>query len=89
MASATAPAGKAERDNGNSEESDAVTRRGDEDEDEDEVQARMKGPAICSVDQSAITGESLAVDKYKGDVAYYTCGVKRGKVGTDPVGLDF
>ncbi|KZT67562.1 plasma-membrane proton-e [Daedalea quercina L-15889] len=39
-----------------------------------------KGPSICSVDQSAITGESLAKDKFVGDVAYYTCGVKRGKV---------
>ncbi|KAL0952427.1 hypothetical protein HGRIS_006700 [Hohenbuehelia grisea] len=28
----------------------------------------------------AITGESLAADKYLGDIAYYTCGVKRGKV---------
>ncbi|ETW74592.1 P-type ATPase [Heterobasidion irregulare TC 32-1] len=39
-----------------------------------------KGPSLCSVDQSAITGESLAVEKFAGDVAYYTCGVKRGKV---------
>lgn len=38
-----------------------------------------KGPSVLSVDQSAITGESLASDKFLGDIAYYTCGVKRGK----------
>ncbi|KAJ9271960.1 hypothetical protein DTO212C5_2041 [Paecilomyces variotii] len=35
--------------------------------------------SIVAVDQSAITGESLAVDKYMGDVCYYTTGCKRGK----------
>ncbi|KAH9916515.1 uncharacterized protein B0H18DRAFT_1138582 [Fomitopsis serialis] len=39
-----------------------------------------QGPSVCSVDQSAITGESLASDKFIGDIAFYTCGVKRGKV---------
>ncbi|UNI24688.1 hypothetical protein JDV02_010418 [Purpureocillium takamizusanense] len=34
---------------------------------------------LVAVDQSAITGESLAVDKYLGDVVYYTTGCKRGK----------
>lgn len=37
------------------------------------------GPSLVAVDQSAITGESLAVDKYMGDTVYYTTGCKRGK----------
>ncbi|CAD6889306.1 unnamed protein product [Tilletia controversa] len=38
-----------------------------------------KGPAIVACDQSAITGESLAVDKHIGDTVFYTTGCKRGK----------
>jgi len=38
-----------------------------------------QGTSIVATDQSAITGESLAVDKYMGDVVYYTTGCKRGK----------
>jgi H+-transporting ATPase len=52
--------------------------KSDDDDDEDD-DGPNKGPSVCSVDQSAITGESLAVDKFLGDTAYYTCGVKRGK----------
>ncbi|KAI1464728.1 plasma membrane H+-ATPase [Daldinia caldariorum] len=37
------------------------------------------GHAIVAIDQSAITGESLAVDKYMTDTVYYTTGCKRGK----------
>lgn len=54
--------------------------KGADNDDAEEDEDDHEGPSICSVDQSAITGESLAVDKYISDVAYYTCGVKRGKV---------
>ncbi|KAK8076558.1 plasma membrane ATPase [Apiospora phragmitis] len=37
------------------------------------------GHAIVAIDQSAITGESLAVEKYMTDTVYYTTGCKRGK----------
>lgn len=37
------------------------------------------GVSIIACDQSAITGESLAVDKFMTDVCYYTTGCKRGK----------
>lgn len=51
-----------------------------DDEDlDDDGGAIVAGPAIVAVDQSAITGESLAVDKYLGEVCYYTTGCKRGK----------
>jgi H+-transporting ATPase len=37
------------------------------------------GHALVAVDQSSMTGESLAVEKYVTDVCYYTTGCKRGK----------
>ncbi|UZJ52540.1 hypothetical protein CBS101457_001860 [Exobasidium rhododendri] len=46
---------------------------------EDEDEGIDKGPAIIACDQSAITGESLAVDKHIGDTVFYTTGCKRGK----------
>ncbi|QDS69897.1 hypothetical protein FKW77_000848 [Venturia effusa] len=47
---------------------------------EEEIDRQPRGGhAFTAVDQSAITGESLAVDKYMGDIAYYTTGCKRGK----------
>ncbi|GAA5871595.1 hypothetical protein JCM8547_007093 [Rhodosporidiobolus lusitaniae] len=64
----------------------------DEDEDDDDENKKLKGPSVCSVDQSAITGESLAADKFIGDTAYYTCSLKRGKclcVVTEPAKLSF
>ena len=48
------------------------------DDDEDEGDKHV-GVALVAADQSAITGESLAVDKYMGDTCYYTTGCKRGK----------
>ena len=47
----------------------------DSDEDDD----HHVGASIVATDQSAITGESLAVDKFMGDICYYTTGCKRGK----------
>ncbi len=53
-----------------------ASRRADDDDDDEGVD---KGPAIIACDQSAITGESLAVDKHIGDTVFYTTGCKRGK----------
>ena len=46
--------------------------------DSDDEDEKHVGTSIVATDQSAITGESLAVDKYMGDVCYYTTGCKRG-----------
>ncbi|KAF2710748.1 plasma membrane ATPase 1 [Pleomassaria siparia CBS 279.74] len=59
-------------------ESDPDDEKGGDD-DEDEENPVTQGHSIVACDQSAITGESLAVDKYMGEVAYYTTGCKRGK----------
>lgn len=48
-------------------------------EDSDDEGEKHIGVSIVACDQSAITGESLAVDKYIGDTVYYTTGCKRGK----------
>lgn len=50
-----------------------------DDDDEESVQSIHYGDSLVACDQSAITGESLAVDKYMGDTIYYTTGCKRGK----------
>ncbi|KAH0831486.1 plasma-membrane proton-efflux P-type ATPase [Fonsecaea pedrosoi CBS 271.37] len=47
--------------------------------DSDDDEEHHIGHSIVATDQSAITGESLAVDKYMGDICYYTTGCKRGK----------
>ncbi|TVY56610.1 Plasma membrane ATPase [Lachnellula cervina] len=51
----------------------------DADEDDEEGEKHGSGYAILAIDQSAMTGESLAADKYITDVVYYTTGCKRGK----------
>jgi H+-transporting ATPase len=62
-----------------SDESDPDNEKKDEDDDEDVENPIPHQHSIIACDQSAITGESLAVDKYIGEVAYYTTGCKRGK----------
>ncbi|THY57362.1 plasma-membrane proton-e [Aureobasidium pullulans] len=52
---------------------------GSEEGEGEETGIAHQGHPIVATDQSAITGESLAVDKYMGDVVYYTTGCKRGK----------
>ncbi|KAA8645864.1 hypothetical protein EYZ11_002055 [Aspergillus tanneri] len=51
----------------------------EKDDDEDGGIEARAGVSLVAVDQSAITGESLAVDKYMADTCYYTTGCKRGK----------
>ena len=60
----------------NGDSRDAVKN---EDEDEEHGEKHGSGYALLAIDQSAMTGESLAVDKYVADVIYYTTGCKRGK----------
>lgn len=43
------------------------------------VMMQHRNRPLVAVDQSAITGESLAVEKYMGDTVFYTTGCKRGK----------
>ncbi|GAM88340.1 hypothetical protein ANO11243_063730 [Dothideomycetidae sp. 11243] len=61
----------------NPEEDPAGSEEQDGEEGEEGV--AHQGHSLVATDQSAITGESLAVDKYMGDVVYYTTGCKRGK----------
>ncbi|KAE8138583.1 E1-E2 ATPase-domain-containing protein [Aspergillus pseudotamarii] len=50
-----------------------------DDDDHDDDGGKRRGHAIVACDHSAITGESLAVDRYVGDTVFYTTGCKRGK----------
>lgn len=54
-------------------------KEGEKEDDDDDEDGHHDGPSLVALDQSAITGESLAVDKYMGEVCYYTTGCKRGK----------
>ncbi|KAK9780598.1 putative Plasma membrane H+-ATPase [Seiridium cardinale] len=58
---------------------DVTSPRREKFEEEDEEGTPHIGHAIVAVDQSAMTGESLAVEKYMTDTVYYTTGCKRGK----------
>lgn len=62
---------------GDEEDPDSEEKKDDMEGEEDPTP--QHGHAIVACDQSAITGESLAVDKFMGDVVYYTTGCKRGK----------
>lgn len=62
---------------GNGEESNADA--GGEEDNEQPQRPKKRGYPILACDHSAITGESLAVDRYMGDIIYYTTGCKRGK----------
>ncbi|KAE8378576.1 hypothetical protein BDV26DRAFT_292108 [Aspergillus bertholletiae] len=57
---------------------DDTLKEKDDEDDDTGIEARA-GVSLVAVDQSAITGESLAVDKYMADTCYYTTGCKRGK----------
>ncbi|POS73505.1 H+-transporting ATPase [Diaporthe helianthi] len=46
---------------------------------DDDARSIHYGLPLIACDQSAITGESLAVDRYMGDIVFYTTGCKRGK----------
>lgn len=60
--------------------SDLSTENKSEEDDEDDEGGHPKvGHSLVAVDQSSITGESLAVDKFMADMVYYTTGCKRGK----------
>lgn len=73
------PSNDPENGNGKEKKDETGEGEGKEEEEDDDDEPEHYGPPIVSADQSAITGESLAVEKYMGDTVYYTTGCKRGK----------
>lgn len=73
--------GASDDDDEDEDSDDEKDRNGGSDENGDEKEQRRprRGYAILACDHSAITGESLAVDRYMGDKIFYTTGCKRGK----------
>lgn len=61
------------------ESSPSEEEEGEDEKDDEKDEDKKQGYAIVACDHSAITGESLAVDRYMGDLVYYTTGCKRGK----------
>lgn len=53
--------------------------QGDGQDEQQTSRPRKRGYPLLACDHSSITGESLAVDRYMGDMVYYTTGCKRGK----------
>lgn len=70
---------KLERGNVSENEDSEEEKRRDSRRDSTYLLSGHRNRPLVAVDQSAITGESLAVEKYMGDVVYYTTGCKRGK----------
>jgi H+-transporting ATPase len=65
---------------GEVQEGDGKSKEADDGGDKEEAAPpRRRGYPILACDHSAITGESLAVDRYMGDMIFYTTGCKRGK----------
>jgi H+-transporting ATPase len=72
------PKNEKEKEQGDGKAKEAESND-DNHEEKPAAQPRRRGYPILACDHSAITGESLAVDRYMGDMIFYTTGCKRGK----------
>ncbi|KAE8355790.1 E1-E2 ATPase-domain-containing protein [Aspergillus coremiiformis] len=61
------------------EAEDDTKEKNKEGSDDKPHKPKKRGYPLLACDHSAITGESLAVDRYMGEMIYYTTGCKRGK----------